>query len=105
MIQLAEDIEYLESRKVPLDAKHRRVFVEVASTNKIDIAVIDADQLVAFDESDTGDDVDIDWTENTRSHEFEYEIPNDRKRHYLLFWNSNERRDAIVAYKITLLEA
>jgi len=100
MIQLAEDIEYLESRKVPIDPKLRKVFIEVASTRKIDIAIVDAEKLQEFDESDTGDEAEIDWTENTRNYDTEFDFPDGKKR-YLLFWNSNEKGDAIVAYKIT----
>lgn len=104
MIQLAEDIEYLESRKVPLDPKAKKIFIEVASTGKIDIAVVDSRQLKEFDESETGDEVDIDWTENSRNYEFVFEFPGakgEQKKWYLMFWNSNERDDAVVAYKIT----
>ncbi len=103
MIQLAEGIEYLETRKVPLDPRHKKVIIEVASNRPIDVAVVDADQLKAFDESDDGDDVDIDWTEYTRGHEFDYELP-DRKKRFLLFWNANEEDEAVIAYKITPIE-
>lgn len=103
MIQLAEEVSYLDTRKVPLDPRQKRVFVEVASDRQIDLAVVDAEQLKQFDESSTGDDVDIDWTEYVRSYEFEYEFP-DRKKRYLLFWNANDRDDAVIAYKITPLE-
>ena len=103
MIQLAEDIEYLDSRKVPLNPKFKKVFIEVASNNKIDIAVVDADQMYGFDESDTGDDVDIDWIEGVRNYDFEFEFPSSRQKYYLLFWNANEGDDAFIAYKITPL--
>jgi hypothetical protein len=104
MIQLAEDIEYWDSRKVPLDAKFKKVLIEVASNRKIDIAVVDADELEDFEESESGDDVEIDWIENTRNTEFEFDYPNDRKKRYLLFWNANEKGDAMVAYKITPID-
>jgi hypothetical protein len=103
VIRLAEEIEYLETRKVPIDTKHKRIFVEVASNRLMDVAVVDADQLKAFDDSETGDDVDIDWTEYTRGHEFVYELP-DHKRRFLLLWNANEEDTAVVAYKITPIE-
>ena len=105
MIQLAEDIEYLESRKIPLDPRHKRVFIEVASNRKIDIAILNAEQLKEFDDSETGEDVALDWIENTRNYELEFELPNEKKRFYLLFWNANERGDALVAYKITPLQS
>jgi hypothetical protein len=101
MIQLAEDIEYLDFRKVPLNPKFKRVFIEVASNNKIDIAVVDADELSEFDESETGEDVDIDWIVSLRNYDFEFEFPDSKAKYYLLFWNSNEEDDAFVAYKIT----
>jgi hypothetical protein len=100
MIQLAEDISYMESRKVPLDPTLSKILIEVASNRKIDVAVVDAKQLKEFDDSDTGDEADIDWIENTRSYDTVFDFPDGEKR-YLLFWSSNEKGDAIVAYKVT----
>ncbi len=101
MIQLAEDLEYLDSYQVVLDPKYRKVFIEVASNQRIDIAVVDSEQLEEFEESDTGEDVKIDWFEKKRTLDLEFEFPGDRKKRYLLFWNSNDEDDAVVAYKIT----
>ena len=103
MIQLAEDIEGYDARKVPIDPSLSRVLIQVASNRKIDIAVVDAATAKKFDKSETGDDVDIDWImENTRQHDFEFEAPSDKKKqHYLLLWNANEDEPAIIAYKFT----
>ena len=100
MIRLVEDIEHYDYVKVALDSKNKDVFIEIASNRKIDIAVVDEALLEEFDESDDGADVEIEWIENTRNHDFEYSLP-DKKKRYLLFWNANEDDDAIVAYKIT----
>jgi hypothetical protein len=105
MIQLVEDIEYQGSSKVPLppDPNYKKLFVEVASNRKIDIAIVDDRQLRHFETTDDEDPT-IEWAENTRNYEEEFEFPNDRKKRFLLFWNSNEKEEAIVAYKITRLK-
>ena len=105
MIQLAEDLGYLDSRKILLDPRYRRVFIEIASNLKIDVSVVDASKMSAFDKSDNGDDVDgIDWFDNTRACEFEFEFPSEsNQKYYLLLWNSNEDDDAMIAYKVTPL--
>ena len=105
MIQLAEDVDGYDARKVPIDPSWTRVLIEVASNRKIDIAVVNAVQAKAFEDSDTGDDVDIDWVmESTRQHDFEIEQSGDRKnKQFLILWNANEDKPAIVAYKFTPL--
>jgi hypothetical protein len=105
MIQLAEDIEGYDARKVPIDGSWKRLLIEVASNRKIDIAVVDGETAKKFDDSDSGDDVGIDWIiESARQHDFEWERPPGRTtKVFLLFWNANEDDTAIVAYKFTSL--
>lgn len=104
MIQLAEDVEYLESRKVPLDPMASRVLIEFASNRRIDVAVVDTEKLKEFDDSEAGDDVKgIEWYEKERARDFEFKIP-DGKKYYLLFWNANDEKPAIIAYRVTPLE-
>ncbi len=105
MIQLAEDLEFLDSRKVPLNPKLKRIVVEVASNRKIDVAVVDAAQEREFEESPTGDEADIDWIESVRNYDFEFQFPENEGKYYLLFWNSNEKGEAMVAYKISPMTA
>lgn len=102
MIQIAADIDYLDSRKVRLDPRYNRILLEVAADAEIDLAIVDDELLREFDESETGDGTEIEWVENVRNHENVYDIPTGR--HYLLIWNANERREATVAYKITPLD-
>jgi hypothetical protein len=106
MIQLAEDIDGYDARKVPIDPSLDRLLIEVASTRRMDIAVIDAPTAKKFDQSDTGDDVSIDWIiENSRQHDFLWERPRSGRgeRYYLLFWNAYDDETATVAYKFTTL--
>src|SRR5438046_1724820 len=98
MIQLAEDIEADDSRKVPLDTSLRKVFIEVASNRLIDLAVVDGEQLRQFEKGKPDDD---DWQEKVRNWEEVFELPADGSKRYLLFWNCNDSENAIVAYKIT----
>jgi hypothetical protein len=108
MIQLAEDIGYEDYRKIPLEAKYKKVLIEVASNRKLDVAVANEKQMKAFDEAEDAENVDIDWIENIRSYDFEFEFPPEKQRHYLILWNSNEEYEddegAIAAYKITAIE-
>ncbi len=104
MIRLAEDIGFEDYRKVPLDPKFRKVLIEVASNHRIDIAVLDEAQYAAFEESEDGDVPGIDWIDEVRSHDFEFEWPEGQTKLYLVFWNWHEKGEAIVAYKITPMQ-
>ncbi len=104
MIQIAADIDSTDSRKVPLSAKFKRIFLEVAADREIDFAIVNEQQLKDFEASDTGDDVDIDWVPYVRSHEGEFEMPGGNGKRYLLLWNANADDEATIAYKITPIE-
>lgn len=101
MIQLAEDIGSWDTRVIPLSKKHKQYLIEVASTEKIDFAVLDENQLKEFDENDSDDDLSIEWNENMRTLDFEFTSPSPDKRYYLVIWNAYSKKDAVVAYKIT----
>jgi hypothetical protein len=104
MIQLATEVESLDSRKVPLGTRFKRIFLELASDRAIDFAIVNEKQLKDFEASETGDDVEIDWTAHVRAYEDEYELPEDNGKRYLLLWNANSDDDATIAYKITPLD-
>lgn len=103
MIQLPAKLEGGGVFRVHLDTPHRRLFVEVASDVEVDIAVVTEEQFRAFDESEFGDDADIDWVEQVRQYDFECRrLP--RGKQYLLIWNSHQEGPATVAYKITAVD-
>jgi len=97
---MAQRIEGLGAWRVPLTPAHGRLFVEIAADKDVDVAVVSEDQLRAFEASETGDDVGIDWIEEVRQYDFECRLLPQGKQ-YLLIWNSYQDEPATVAYKVT----
>ncbi|MBX9580724.1 MAG: hypothetical protein K2X87_10490 [Gemmataceae bacterium] len=103
MIQMAADIEYLDSRKVRLPTVYPRILIELAADSPVDIAVVNEQELKEFEQSETGDDADIDWEEYVQNYEGVHEVSTVGKS-YLLIWNANKERDASVAYRMSPVE-
>ncbi|MCI0704460.1 MAG: hypothetical protein L0241_25680 [Planctomycetia bacterium] len=103
MIRFAENIEGLGGCSSPLSQNFRRLFIEIASDKDVDVAVVTEEQLRAFQESESGDDVAIDWIEQVRQYDFECRLL-PRGKQYLLIWNSYQDEPVNVAYKITGVE-
>lgn len=107
MIKLAEDIDGYDGRKVLIDTSWRRVLIEIAANQQIDVAVVDATTARGFDESQTDKDVEklgINWLgEQIRQEDFEIDQTDLNNRKYLIFWNAYTDESAVVAYKFTQL--
>lgn len=105
MIQIAADIDSTDYRKVPLplNPRHKRLLIEVAADREVDVAVVNEKKLAEFEESETGDDVAIEWYQYIRSYDFEFEFPAGNGKQYLLLWNANADDEATIAYKISPL--
>ena len=103
MIQIAPDIDSTDYRKVPLpvNPRYKRLLIEVAADREVDIAIVGEKLLKEFEESETGDDVPIDWYQYIRSQDLEFEFPSGNGKQYLLLWNANAEDEATIAYKIS----
>jgi len=100
MIRLAANIEGYAGHSVQFVPHFRRVFVEIAAEMEVDVAVVTDEQLRAFNESEYGEEVDIDWIERVRQYDFEARLL-PRGPQYLLIWNSYQDEPVTVAYRVT----
>ena len=99
MMRLIElDSDEWENIPIEVDRKVRSLVIEVVSTVPIDLGVVDDEGLKAFEKDDRFSR--HHWHERTKGPvELQVDVPTGRRKLWLILWNANSRKDAVVAYR------
>ncbi len=66
------------------------------------MAIVTPQQFREFQDASEYHELSFEWVEGLRAHDFYVDLPSDSPLS-LLVWNSNEDKEAVVAYKISEL--
>lgn len=101
MIEMTEPIRSDDYLRIPLKINSGSVQIEFVCNRAIDVAVLNSKEYKAFETEKDAED-DQKWNENERQLDFSVSLSGPEK-YFLVLWNCNSSKTAIVAYKVTKL--
>jgi hypothetical protein len=85
---------------VPIPYHGKKIIIEAVSSKKIDFGIVDDPNLKKFENDDEFEA--FEWHEDEKGPRIlEFFVPTDKKKYWLVFWNTNERSTTYITYNFS----